>query len=115
MEKHTHSQEEEDSIIDVLLNENNDKPVILYDENDKPIKFDQVAVIPLDDNLYAILKPIDKMPNVADDEAIVFAVLEDEDGISSLEVETNESVAMRVFEEYYKLLDDYDEKNKQKK
>jgi len=114
MEKQTHSHQE-DSIIDILLNENNDTPVVLYDEKDKPVKFDQVAVIPLDDNLYAILKPIDKMPNVADDEAIVFSVLEDEDGISSLEVETNESVAMRVFEEYYKLLDEYDEKNKQKK
>lgn len=114
MEKHTHSHEE-DSIIDILLNENNDSPVVLYDEKDKAIKFDQVAVIPLDDNLYAILKPIDKMLNVADDEAIVFSVLEDEDGISSLEVETNESIAMRVFEEYYRLLDEQDAKNKQKK
>ena len=113
MDKHTHSHEE-DSIIDVLLNENNDEPITLYDEKDKAIKFDQVAVIPLDDNLYAILKPIDKMENVADDEAIVFAVLEDEDGISSLEVETDESIAMRVFEEYYKLLDEYDAKNNKK-
>lgn len=114
MEKHTHSNEE-DSIIDILLNENNDSPIVLYDENDKAIKFDQVAVIPLDENLYAILKPIEKMQNVADDEAIVFAVIEDEDGLTSLEVETDESVAMRVFEEYYKLLDEYDAKNNAKK
>lgn len=114
MEKHTHSHEE-DSIIDILLNENNDSPIVLYDENDKAIKFDQVAVIPLDENLYAILKPIEKMQNVADDEAIVFAVIEDEDGLTSLEVETDESVAMRVFEEYYKLLDEYDAKNNAKK
>lgn len=114
MDKHTHSHEE-NSIMDILLNENNDSPVVLYDEKDKAVKFDQVAVIPMDDNLYAILKPIDKMENVADDEAIVFAVIEDEDGMASLEVETNESVAMRVFEEYYKLLDEYEEKNKAKK
>lgn len=114
MEKHTHSHEE-DSIIDILLNENNDSPIVLYDENDKAIKFDQVAVIPLDENLYAILKPIEKMQNVADDEAIVFVVIEDEDGLTSLEVETDESVAMRVFEEYYKLLDEYDAKNDAKK
>jgi hypothetical protein len=111
MDKHTHSHEEE-SIIDILLNENNDQPITLYDENDKAVKFEQVAVIPMDDNLYAILKPIDAMENVADDEAIVFAVNEDEDGETSLEIEIDESIAMRVFEEYYKLLDEYEANNK---
>ena len=110
MDKHTHSHEEE-SIIDVLLNEHNDEPITLYDENDKAVKFEQVAVIPMDDNLYVILKPVDKMESVEDDEAIVFAVNEDEDGEASLEVEADESIAMRVFEEYYKLLDEYDAKN----
>ncbi|MGI5841889.1 MAG: DUF1292 domain-containing protein [Christensenellales bacterium] len=108
---HDHSHEEM-SILDILLDEENAEPIVLYDENDKAVKFDQVAIIPLEDNLYVILKPLEPMANVADDEAIVFTVLEDEDGVSSLEVETDEEIAIRVFEEYYKLLDAEEEKSK---
>ena len=56
--------------------------------------------------LYAILKPISKLPGIADDEAIVFAVEEDENGNGGLKVETDEPTAMKVFDEYYKLLDE---------
>ena len=97
------------SILDVLLDENNTSPITLYDENDKEVKFDQVAIIPLDEEVYAILKPIDEMENVADDEAIVFLIQEDEDGDGVLVVETDESKAMRVFDEYYKLLDEQED------
>lgn len=91
-------------LLDVLLDEDNEDPITLYDENNKAYKFDQVAVIPLDEKLYAILKPIDELEGVADDEAIVFAV-NDNDGETSLIVEIDESIAMRVFDEYYKLID----------
>lgn len=105
-------KKEELSILDILLDENNDSPISLYDENDKEVKFDQVAIIPFDEKLYAILKPIDHMEGVEDDEAIVFAVEETEDGDASLIVETDEAIAIRVFDEYYKLLDELEENQK---
>ena len=92
-------------ILDILLDEDNEDPITLYDENDKAIKFDQVAIIPMQNKLYAILKPIDEMEGVADDEAIVFFVNEQGDGDATLEVEADEPTAMMVFDEYYKLLD----------
>ena len=98
------------SILDILLDEDNEEPITLYDESDKPVKFDQVAIIPLNDKLYAILKPIDEMEGVADDEAIVFAVTEDSEGETVLEIETDEPTAIKVFDEYYKLLDNADVK-----
>ena len=101
--------EENVSLLEVLLDENNTSPITLYDENDKEVKFDQVAIIPLDDEVFAILKPINEMDGVADDEAIVFLIQEDEDGDGVLTVETDESKAMRVFDEYYKLLDEQEE------
>lgn len=100
------------SILDILLDEDNEDPITLYDENDKAIRFDQVAIIPLDEKLYAILKPIDEMENVADDEAIVFVVNEDGNGESILEIETDEPTAIKVFDEYYKLLDKQDASKK---
>ena len=105
MEKETEITEQEIDILDVLLDEDNEDPITLYDENDKEIRFDQVAIIPMDEKLYAILKPIDEMEGVADDEAIVFFINENGDGDATLEIETDEPVAMRVFDEYYKLLD----------
>mgnify|MGYP000159842674 FL=1 len=104
-------EQEAVNILDVLLDENNDKPITLYDENEKAVRFDQVAIIPLDEQLYAILKPIDEMEGVADDEAIVFLVEEDEDGDAELVVESDEAKAMKVFDEYYKLLDEAEKKD----
>lgn len=105
MEKDTKQPEQEIDLLDILLDEDNEDPITLYDENSKPIKFDQVAIIPLDDRLFAILKPLDEIKGVADDEAIVFSVNENENGETTLIVETDEPLAIRVFDEYYKLLD----------
>ena len=99
-------KEEIVDILDILLDENNDDPISLYDENDKEVKFEQVAIIPDNEKIYAILKPIDELEGVADDEAIVFAVEEDEDGLSVLVIEKDEEVAIRVFDKYYQLLDE---------
>lgn len=104
-------EQEAVNILDVLLDENNDEPITLYDENEKAVRFDQVAIIPMDEQLYAILKPIDEMEGVADDEAIVFLIEEDEDGDAELVVESDEAKAIKVFEEYYKLLDEAEKKD----
>lgn len=99
---------EEVDIIDVLTDEDNSEPIYMYDENDNLIEFEQVAVIPLNENLYCILKPVSQMDDVAQDEALVFKVVVDEEGISSLELEYDEATAVEVFDSYYKLLDDYE-------
>lgn len=106
---------EEVDILDLLLDENNDEPISLFDENDKEVKFEQVAIIPENDNIYAILKPIDDLEGVADDEAIVFLVDFDEEGNSLLVIEQNEEIAIKVFDKYYQLLDEEEAKQKPKK
>jgi len=105
MRKEENKQKKEIDILDILLDDNNDSPITLYDEKDKAIKFDQIAIIPLEDKLYAILKPIDEMEGVAEDEAIVFFIDEKAEEDSQLVVETDEEIAMKVFDEYYKLLE----------
>ena len=64
------------NVIDRLLDENDEEPVTLYDENDKETEFEQVAIIPLDEKIYVILKPITKIEGVADDEGLVFVIEE---------------------------------------
>ena len=97
---------QEVNLLDVLLDEDNDDPITVYDENDKPVRFDQVAIIPFKEKLYAILKPIDEMEGVEDDEVIVFLIEETEDGDAELVIETDEPTAMKVYDEYLKLLDE---------
>ena len=96
-------------ILDILLDQDNRDPIVLVDEKGRRIAFEQVAIIPHEkDNkryLYAILKPIDQIKGIQDDEAVVFFVDEDESSNLVLKVETDEQVAIEVFNEYYKLLD----------
>ena len=110
--KKEENQTENLDVLDILLDEENESPITLYDENDKAIQFDQVAIIPMEEKLFAILKPIDEMEGVSDDEAIVFRVDEKESGESDLVIETDEALAMRVFDEFYRLLDEIEENQK---
>lgn len=95
-------------IMDVLLDENNTAPIHMFDNKGKTISFDQIAVIPLGEELYCILKPITPVPGIKDDEAIVFKVNEGEDG-SFLEVVENSDIAIEVFEKYYDLVEEASE------
>ena len=105
-------EKEEMDVLDILLDEENDDPISLFDENDNEIKFEQVAIIPENEKIYAILKPIDEMEGVEDDEAIVFVVDQDEEGNSVLIVEKDEPTAIKVFDKYYQLLDEAEEAEK---
>lgn len=93
-------------IVDILLDEENREPIELIDGNGKKLTFEQIAVIPHNDKLYCILKPITPIDNVGEDEAIVFYVAEEKGKDPVLQVETDERVALDVFEEYYALLEE---------
>ena len=51
-------------ILDVILDENNTDELILQNEQGKQIRFEQVSVIPYNEKIYVILKPIDKIEGV---------------------------------------------------
>ncbi len=93
------------NIIDVLLDDNNTEPIIMYKDDGSQIKFDQIAVIPLDDaDLYAVLKPITKIDGIKDNEAVVFQAIEDGED-SYLKIVEDEKTAIRVFNIYYDLVE----------
>ena len=98
---------EKESILDILLDEDNKEPLVLTSE-DQRLTFEQVAVIPFDEKVYAILKPVDPIDGIAEDEAVVFYVDEEHD---SLQVEDNEEKAKAVFDEYYRLLDELEKES----
>ena len=99
-------QENEYNILDQLLDDSNEDPVYLYDDAKNKIAFEKVAVINLDGYLYFLLSPLDYLDDVGEDEALVFKSIETENGDELLVVEEDEKVANKVFEEYYRLLDE---------
>lgn len=102
-------------LLDVLLDPRNTDPVILEDEDGKRYAFEQVAIIPYtvsgEKNLYAVLKPVDKIEGVGDDEAIVFRVNVYDDGSSDMSLEEDEDIAVAVYREYIKLLEENTKKD----
>lgn len=99
----------EKNAIERLLDENDLGTIVLFDENDKEVEFEQIAIIPYDNEVYAILKPVEEMEGVADDEAIVFLLDADEESDEVLSVVEDDAIIDAVFDAYYKLLDENDE------
>ena len=92
---------EEMSVVDMLLDPDNESPITLENDKGQLIKLDQIAIIPLKDQLYAILKPITKVEGVGEDEALVFRVDVEED---TIEIVNDFKLIDKVFDRYYDLL-----------
>lgn len=91
--------------IDQILDENNVDPIVLYSENGEEVRFEQIALIPLDQEAYVILQPVEPMRGVGEDEALVFAIRV-EDGEAVLIVEENNAVIDEVFKVYHEMLEE---------
>ena len=94
-------------IIDILMDKDNRDPISLQDEHGKTTSFEQIAVIPYNQRMYCVLKPLDKMEGIAEDEAVVFVMDTDKSGRGVLRVEDDEMIAIDVFNLYYDLLEEY--------
>ena len=92
---------EDYSLIETLLDPDNESVITLMSEDNKIIEFDQIAVIPYENELYAILKPITHIDGVGEDEALVFRLNVEED---SLEIINDFDLCDNVFDIYYDLL-----------
>lgn len=98
-------------ILDILLDENNREPIVLVDGKGKAIPFEQVAVIPYNHRIYCILKPLEKIDHIADDEALVFYVDDSEDELGLL-IERDEKICLDIFDIYYDMVEEAQNKNK---
>ena len=95
--------EKEVSPIDLLLDENNSDNITLYDEKGEGVEFEQIAVIPMDEKIYAILRPVEAFEGMKDDEALVFNI-EEVDDEEVLVVTEDDKIIDKVFEQYYEML-----------
>lgn len=103
------NNEEPEDLLDILLDKDNSDPIELTSSTGKTILFEQVAVIPheISDErfLFVLLAPLDEIPGIADDEALVFRADTDRSGNTILCIEENESIVSDVFDKYYDLFE----------
>ena len=91
--------------IDQIFDENNTDPVVLYNEHGEPVRFEQIALIPLDGRIYVILQPVEKMEGVNGDEGFVFEITQ-EDGEELIVIVEDFAIIDRVFDIYESMLEE---------
>ncbi len=91
-------------VIEMLLDENCNDNITLYDEDGEATEFEQIAVIPIDDVLYFILRPIG-LEDLDEDEAFVFVLRETEEE-EMIDLVEDDEIIDRVFAIYNELLDE---------
>lgn len=99
-------EQEEIDLLDILLDEENEEPIVLFDEQDNPTTFEQAAIIPLEEKLYCILVPVDKIDGVGENEGVVFEIITSDTEPTTLNVETSDEIIDKVFEKYEQLFDE---------
>lgn len=98
------------SPIDALYDENNNDKIILFNENGDEIAFEQIAIIPILEKTYAILKPIQPIDGLGEDEGLVFSIEQNEAGEEYLALTVDEDIIDAVFTVYDALVsEEYDE------
>ena len=92
--------------IDALFDENNSDPIVLLSEEGEEISLEQIALIPIEEKTYAILKPITPMEGIGEDEALVFSIeVNQEMGDEFLMLVVDEKIIDAVFDIYDDLVD----------
>ncbi len=98
--------EEEKTVFEKLFDEKDDSNIVLYDEEEKAVEFEQCAIIPIKEDVYAILKPVKPMKGLGKDEALVFLLEETEEGEQLLTIVEDNDIIDLVFAEYDKLFEE---------
>lgn len=88
------------------MDNNQDEIITLRSATGEDIDFIAVAEINHKGGYYLILQPVELLPGMEDNEAIVFKIVRDRDGSETLQVELDDSIVDGVFEKYERLIDD---------
>lgn len=90
------------NIIDQIMDPDNTDPIEVWTEGGVLMQLAQIAVIPVEGELYLLAQPIN-VPEIADDEALVYRVAEEHEE-AALELVVGDRIVDIVFGEYYAML-----------
>lgn len=92
--------------------EEEDDIITLYNEaTDKDEDFYHLATLDVDDRWFIVMKPVEKLPDIEDDEVLIYEIQEDDEGNDVFVSIEDEALLEKVFNEFQKELDAYIEEH----
>ena len=89
------------------INEEEEEEVItLATPDGEEVDFTEIAAVEFEDKLYVIMQPVELFEGMEDDEALVFAVTDENEEDARFDVVSDDRIIDGVFAEYYKFLDE---------
>lgn len=89
--------------------EEDDDIIILYnEERDCDEEFYHLATLDVDDKWFVVLKPVEKLPDIEEDEVLIYEVRDGDEGDVFVAIE-DENLLQKVFEEFNKMVESLDE------
>ena len=95
------------------MDEDDDIITLYNEERDVDEDFYHLATLDVDDKWFVVLKPVEKLPDIVEDEVLIYEVQEGDDGDIFVAIE-DEDLLQKVFDEFMKemeALDDETEEN----
>ena len=87
-----------------------DDIIVLYnEETDKDEEFFELATLDVDGKWYIVMKPVEQLPDIADDEVLIYEIIEDKEGNSNFAPIEDDAVLEKVFNEFISMLEEWDE------
>ena len=81
--------------------EEDDDIIVLHNETtDKDEEFYHLATLDVDRKGDVVMKPVEKLEDIADDEVLIYEIAEDEDGNDTFAPIEDEDVLEKVFNEF---------------
>lgn len=86
-----------------------DDIIVLYnEETDKDEEFYELATLDVDGKWYIVMKPVEQLPDIADDEVLIYEIIEDKEGNSNFAPIEDDGVLEKVFNEFIAMLEEWD-------
>ena len=86
-------------MMEKLLDENNHDNIMLYGDNGAEVIFEKVALVHMEDTVYAVLKPVTVIHGMDADAVLVFGLTQEGDE-PCLEICEDDAVLDRVLAQY---------------
>lgn len=90
------------------MDEDDDIITLYNEERDVDEDFYHLATLDVDDKWFVVLKPVEKLPDIEEDEVLIYEVQEGDDGDIFVAIE-DEDLLQKVFDEFMKEMEALDD------
>lgn len=86
-----------------------DDIITLYNEaTDKEEDFYHLATLDVDKRWFVVMKPVEKLDDIADDEVLIYEIVENAEGNDEFAPVEDEALLQKVFDEFMKEVEAYE-------